>query len=122
VWGVDHDQIHLANLNRLIFEYIDKKELDATFVEGDIETVKYPESDTALLLNIIYHIPYSNQAQILEKLKGRRMIFQCNLRKKHVRTQYYGAHPDDLKELIARVGMKVEQEIAWRDKPIIIAK
>jgi hypothetical protein len=122
VWGVDHDQIHLANLNRLIYEYIDKKDLDATYEWGDIQTVEYPESDTALLLNIIYHIPRDEQVKLLGKLKGRKLIFQCNLRKKHVRDQYYGAHPDDLKDIIEKVGMKVEKEIEYGDKPLIVCR
>lgn len=122
VWGVDHDQIHLANLNKLIFEYIDKKDLDAEYVWGDIETAKYPETDTALLLNIIYHIPFSNQVNVLSRLKSKTWVFQCNLRKKHVRTQYYGAHPDDLEELIERAGRKVVERIPYGDKPIIIAE
>lgn len=122
VWGVDHDQIHLANLNKLIFEYIDQKDLDAEYIWGDIETAKYPETDTALLLNIIYHIPFSNQVNVLNRLKSKTWVFQCNLRKKHVRTQYYGAHPDDLEELIERAGRKVVERIPYGDKPIIIAE
>jgi 2-polyprenyl-3-methyl-5-hydroxy-6-metoxy-1,4-benzoquinol methylase len=122
VWGIDHDWNHLAYLNKLIFEYIDKKPLEAEFIEGDIETMRPPESDTALLLNVIYHIPYSNQTHVLKKLKSKQWVFQCNLRKEHVRNQYYGSHPDDLEELIERAGKKVVKRIAWKDKPIIIAE
>jgi 2-polyprenyl-3-methyl-5-hydroxy-6-metoxy-1,4-benzoquinol methylase len=122
VWGIDHDWNHIAYLNKLIFEYVDQKELDAEFVDGDIEIMRPPETDTALLLNVIYHVPYSNQVPVLHKLKSKTWVFQCNLRKESVRTQYYGSHPDDLEELIERAGKKVVERIPYGDKPIIIAR
>lgn len=122
VWGVDTEWNHLAYLNKLIFEYIDKKELDAEFVDGDIREVKFPKSDVALLLNIIYHVPRDEQVRVLNRLDSKTLVFQCNLRKSHVREQYYGSHPDDLEELVERAGYRVVERINWRDKPIIVAQ
>jgi len=119
VRGIDHDHIHNANLNKLIYEWIHKKDLPVEFAEQKIEEVEVKE-DTVLLLNVLYHLPREEQIKLLEKFRGKRLIFQCNLRKEHVRDEYYTSHPDDLKALLESLGFKVTKEIQWKDKPIII--
>ena len=119
VEGIDLEWNHLAYLNKLIFEWIDKKDLQAEFFEEDLMETKR-NADTILMLNVLYHIPKDKQADFLKKFKGKQLIFQCNLRKEKERENYYTSHPDDLKELLNRVGIKVSKEIAWKDKPIII--
>ncbi len=120
VEGIDIDWNHIAYMNKLAFEFIDKKDIDAEFFEESIvDTTR--TADTILMLNVLYHIPKDKQESILRKFKGKRIIFQCNLRKEREREKYYTSHPDDLLELLKRVGMKGEI-ILWRDKPIIIAE
>jgi len=119
VTGIDLNYTHNAWLNKLIFEYCDKKDLPIEFHEELIEeTTK--TADTILMLNVLYHIPKAKQKAVLEKFKGKRIIFQCNLRKEKERDIYYTSHPDDLKALLKECGFKIFKEIEWRDKPIII--
>lgn len=122
VEGWDIDLHNVANLNRLIFEWVNKKDIDAKFIEGDLTNANPSGFDTILLLNVIYHLPREKQIPLLRKCKGKNVVFQCNLRKERERNTYYGSHPDDLKELIREAGLTVVREIEWRDKPIIIAK
>lgn len=121
VVGIDHDWIHLANLNRLVYEYIDKKDLDVEFIQGDILNTD-KKADTVLMLCLLYHIARDKQVEFLKKFKGSTLIFQCNLRKIDVRNSYYTSHPDDLIKLLTDNGFKIKEKIDWRDKPIIIAK
>lgn len=120
VRGYDLDWIHIAWLNKLIFEWIGNKDLPVTFEEKDILKVE-PWGDTVLMLCVIYHLPVDKQVKFLQKFRGKRIIFQCNLRKSEKRGIYWGSHPDDLKALIKEAGLKVIAEIGFRDKPIIIA-
>jgi 2-polyprenyl-3-methyl-5-hydroxy-6-metoxy-1,4-benzoquinol methylase len=120
VVGIDLDWTHIAYLNKLIFEWVDKKEIPVEFIEGDILSKTTAASfDTILLLNVLYHIPREKQKEFLKQFKGKQIIFQCNLRKEAVREQYYTSHPDDLKALLDELGMPY-REIPWKDKPIII--
>lgn len=119
VEGIDLDWNHIAYLNKLIFEYVDEKDLPIEFFEEDLLTTERT-ADTILMLNVLYHIPKDKQAEFVSRFKGKQIIFQCNLRKEKERENYYTSHPDDLKELLSRVGMKVTKEIKWKDKPIII--
>lgn len=121
VHGVDHDWTHIANLNRLIFEFVNKKDLPVTFEQNDIMKADVQGYDDVLLLNVLYHLNRADQIVLLYKLKGSRLIFQCNLRKERERETYYTSHPDDLKALLKETGYRIEQEILFRDKPIIIA-
>lgn len=120
VVGIDHEWNHLAYLNKLIFEWINKRDLKAKFIEGDISKQDVSGFDEVLLLNVLYHLPREKQTELLQKLKGSRLIFQCNLRKERERQNYYTSHPDDLKDLLTQQGFKIERQINWRDKPIII--
>jgi 2-polyprenyl-3-methyl-5-hydroxy-6-metoxy-1,4-benzoquinol methylase len=119
VVGVDTDWWHIANLNRLIYEWIHKKDLDVTFVEGNVMDQNYT-GDTVLLMNVLYHLP--EQVKFLSQFKGKHVIIQCNLRKEHERHNYPGSHPEDAKKIIRQAGMELVEEIKWRDKPILIAK
>lgn len=119
VEGIDIDWNHIAYLNKLIFEYIDKKDLPIEFYEENLLDTKRT-ADTILMLNVLYHIPKEKQAEFVSRFKGKEIIFQCNLRKERERENYYTSHPDDLKGLLGRVGMKVKKEIKWKDKPILI--
>jgi SAM-dependent methyltransferase len=121
VIGVDHDWIHIANLNRLIYEYIDKKDLKTEFIQDDVLNIDIT-ADTILMLCFIYHLPKDEQIGFLKKFKGKTIIFQCNLRKMAEREKYYGSHPDDLAELLKNSGFKIKEKIDWRDKPVIIAQ
>jgi 2-polyprenyl-3-methyl-5-hydroxy-6-metoxy-1,4-benzoquinol methylase len=119
VVGIDHEWIQVAWLNKLIFEWIDKKTLPVKFIEGKIEDYK-GTADTVLFLNVLYHLPREKQKEIVMRHKGR-LIFQCNLRKEKVRNEYYTSHPDDLLELLASCG-RSGKVIAWRDKPLVICE
>lgn len=119
VHGIDTDWNHIAWLNKLIYEFIDKKDIPVTFYEEDaLETKR--TADTILMLNVLYHFPKDKQADFLEKFHGKQIIFQCNLRKNEVRDQYYTSHPDDLMKLLSRMG-RTATFIPWRDKPIIVS-
>ncbi len=121
VVGIDQDWNHIAWLNKLIFEWIDKKEIPVEFIEGDILNTQ-ETADTILLLNVLYHIPRDKQVELLQRFKGKRMIFQCNLRKAEVRDKYYTSHPDDLKALLKEAGFTGGLvQIDYDDKPIIIS-
>ena len=119
VLGIDHEWTNVAYLNKLIFEYIDRKDFDIEFKENDLLKVK-DKADTVLMLNVLYHLPREKQEEFVNRFKGSQMIFQCNLRKERERDNYYTSHPDDLKTLLNKLGLKVGKEIAWRDKPIIV--
>lgn len=119
VEGIDLEWNHLAYLNKLVFEWVDKKDIDAEFYEEDLMNTNRT-ADTILLLNVLYHIPKDKQQEFLMKFKGKQLIFQCNLRKEKERNKYYTSHPDDLKELLNRCGIKITQELTWKDKPIIV--
>lgn len=118
VVGIDIDFIHIAWLNKLVFEWIDKKDLKVKFFdENALDTKRI--ADTILMLNVLYHLPRDKQKEFVMKFKGKQIIFQCNLRKEHERENYYTSHPDDLKKLLDECEIKYEM-IEWRDKPIII--
>lgn len=121
VYGYDIDLIHVANLNKLIYEWIERRDLYVSFFEKDITEVEYPKSDVVLMLNVLYHIPRDKQVPLLKKFLGRKVVLQCNLRKSHEREAYYGSHPDDAYNLLKSAGFKSIQTIEWRDKPILIA-
>ena len=119
VEGIDTDWNHIAYLNKLIYEFVDKKDISAEFFEGDaLQTDK--TADTILMLNVLYHFPKDKQEDFLKKFHGKQIIFQCNLRKEKERETYYTSHPDDLLELLSRVG-RTGTLIPWRDKPIIVS-
>lgn len=118
VVGIDHEWIQVAWLNKLIFEWIDKKTLPVKFIEGKIEDYK-GTADTVLFLNVLYHLPREKQKEILKKHKGQ-LIFQCNLRKEKERDTYYTSHPDDLIALLKEIGRDYKL-IEWRDKPIVVS-
>lgn len=120
VRGFDTDWNHIANLNKLVYQFTLGRDLDVKFVERDARDVS-ETADTVLILNLIYHIHRDEQLMVLTPHKGKNVIFQCNLDKEKERDTYYGSHPDDLIELIGRAGMKVKNVIEWRDKPILIA-
>jgi 2-polyprenyl-3-methyl-5-hydroxy-6-metoxy-1,4-benzoquinol methylase len=118
VVGIDQEWIQTAWLNKLIFEWIDKKDIPVEFYEEDIVTTTRT-ADTILFLNVLYHLPKDKQKEIIMRYKGKQMIFQCNLRKEAVREQYYTSHPDDLQNLLISCGIK-SKVIEWRDKPLVI--
>lgn len=120
VVGYDEDWNHLAYFNRLVYSFLDRKDLDATFIEGDVRNVT-ETADTVLILNLIYHIPRADQVKVLAPHKGKNVIFQCNLDKEAERATYYGSHPADLMELIGRAGMEVKKVVEWGHKPLILA-
>jgi len=118
VVGIDTDLTHIAWLNRLIFEWINKKDINVLFYTEDATTTKRT-ADTILILNVLYHLPREAQIRLLKQWKGKQMIFQCNLRKEKERDTYYTSHPDDLCELLD--SLKIQYEvIQWRDKPIVV--
>lgn len=118
VAGIDLDLIHVAWLNKLIFEWINKKDLNIRFIEEDACKTMIT-ADTILMLNVLYHLPREAQIRLLKQFKGKQMIFQCNLRKEKERDTYYTSHPDDLSELLTSLKIKHEV-IEYKDKPIII--
>lgn len=120
VTGIDLEWIELAWLNKLIFEWIDKKDIDTDFHEESILDTKRT-ADTILFLNVLYHLPKEKQAELLKRFKNKRLIFQCNLRKEAEREKYYTSHPDDLITLLKEVGRDYKI-IDWRDKPIVICE
>lgn len=119
VTGIDYEWINVAWLNKLIFEWIDKKDLDVEFIEDDVLNYK-KQADTVLMLNVLYHLPRDKQKEFLQRFKGR-IIFQCNLRKEAVRDEYYTSHPDDLITLLKEIGRDYKV-IEWRDKPLVICE
>jgi SAM-dependent methyltransferase len=120
VTGIDLEWIELAWLNKLIFEWIDKKDIDVDFHEESILDTKR-SADTILFLNVLYHIPKEKQAEMINRYKNKRLIFQCNLRKEAEREKYYTSHPDDLITLLKEVGRDYKL-IEWKDKPIIVCE
>lgn len=119
--GYDIDCIHGANLNKLVFEWVNKKDLPVYFFEGDMTKVDPKGFDTILILCAIYHLPRKEQVPFLKKFKGKNVILQCNLRKEAEREKYYGSHPDDLRALLKEAGLTITNEVLWKDKPLIIA-
>lgn len=123
VVGVDIDYIHGANLNKLVFEHVQKKAISAQFFSHDISSMeKLPHRQdpyTVLFLNVLYHL--KTPVKVLKRFRGSQVIIQCNLRKNVERHRYFGAHPEDAKALIEMAGMRVIKAIDWRDKPILIA-
>ena len=119
VVGIDTSMIEVAWLNKLIYEFIDKKDIKCVFYEENILQTKRT-ADTILFLNVLYHLPRDKQKDLVLKYKDKQMIFQCNLRKSAEREKYYTSHPDDLKQLLNECGITYEV-ISWRDKPLIIS-
>lgn len=122
VVGIDNDLIHIAWLNKLIFEFIDKKDLPIVFHEFDLNKHHlFGDHDTVLFLNVLYHLDRDAQKKLLKRYKGKQMIFQCNLRKESERGKYYTSHPDDLGSLLTELGIAYKV-IEWRDKPLIVTE
>lgn len=124
VTGIDYISQATSNLNKLIFEFVNKADLPIDFIEADIRDYKIPENyDWTLILNTIYHLPKEDQIPLLKKVKERtkKIILQCNLRKSRERDRYFGSHPDDAISLLEKSGFKNIKRIDWRVKPIIIA-
>lgn len=119
VVGYDTEWNHVAYLNKLIFEYVNKKDLHIEFIEKDVLDASFGDFDTILMLNVLYHLPKEKQEDFVRRFDGKRIIFQCNLRKERERDGYYTSHPDDLLKLLRKVG-RVGKIINWRDKPIIL--
>lgn len=119
VEGYDTDWTHVAYLNKLIFEYVNKRNLSIEFYNGDILNRKFGKHDTVLMLNVLYHLPRAKQIEFLKQFKKSHIIFQCNLRKEKERDTYFTSHPDDLLGLLKELGMK-GRVIQWRDKPFVL--
>lgn len=120
--GIDHDWIHIANLNRLIYSWLDKADIPVAFEQGDLADAPVQNYDTVLALNVLYHLDRNVAKDLLRRAKGKNVIIQCNLRKERERSIYYGSHPDDMKKMLEECDLEVVEEIKWKDKPIIIAK
>jgi len=119
VLGVDKNYINVANFNKLAFEFYNKKDLYLTFTDENILNYDFNKVNLTLALNVLYHLPRDNQIEIMKLLKGK-MIIQCNNRKKAEREKYFTSHIEDAKTLALSTGWKIEKEIPWRDKPILI--
>lgn len=120
VVGIDHDFIEGANTNKLFYEIQNKKELSAHFIEGKIQDFDGVYS-TALLLNVIYHLPKEDVMPLMKKLRAsaKVVIMQGNLRKIHEHDNFWGITRGDMKMMLEDAGFKT-RVIEWRDKPIVI--
>lgn len=119
VTGYDIEWNHIAYLNKLIFEHVQKRDLNIKFIEKDVLDADFKKADTVLMLNVLYHFPKDRQVDFIKKFNGQKIIFQCNLRKERERDVYFTSHPDDLMKLLKKVG-RVGKVIEWRDKPIVV--
>lgn len=118
--GYEYECADGANLNKLIFEFLEQREINVFFHEQDITTIPKIECDTCLVLNVIYHVPRKKQVELLKKIKAKQIIFQCNLRKPE--SEFRGCTVEGVKELCELAGLKILRVMEWRDKPIVIAK
>ncbi len=121
VTGYDHEFIEGANFHKLVFEFNHQKDLPVTFIEGNIVKESLGEYDTALLLNVIYHIPQQNEVMRKLRKSCKTLIMQGNLRKAHEVEKFNGCTVETMKKLCEDNGWTVQQVIEWRDKPILIA-
>jgi len=117
VVGIDMELIEVAYLNKLIYEFVDKKDIKAEFYHEHILDTKRT-ADTILFLNVLYHLPKDKQKDLVMRWKGKQLIFCCNLRKEKERNTYYTSHPDDLCKLLDECGIAYKV-IDWRDKPFV---
>lgn len=120
VLGVDRSYISGAWLNKLIFEWLVKKDLTVSFVQARVEAFDFPSCNTALVLNVIYHLARNLQVPFLERLKADRVILQGNLRKLALHDHFYGITVDDMTGLLSEAGYEKIEVIEWRDKPVVI--
>ena len=120
VFGIDHEFIEGANTNKLLFEIQNKKGLPVQFNEGKIQDFE-GSYDTALLLNVIYHLPKQDVVPLMKKLREsvRTVIMQGNLRKIHEHERFWGITAGDMEMMLENAGFKTKR-IEWRDKPIVI--
>jgi SAM-dependent methyltransferase len=116
VVGFDIEHTQAAWLNKLAFEYQLGQDLDISF---NPEKIEYKKFDLVLALNVLYHLDNSLRNKIMQETSGK-MIIQCNHRKSAERKKYYASHVDDARALAEKTGWKVEKQIDWRDKPILI--
>lgn len=120
VCGVDSSFVCGAWLNKLIFEWHVKRDLKASFVQAEAEQFNYPPTDTALVLNFIYHLRRDEQVPLLARLNAGRVILQGNLRKLPYHDHFYGITVQDMIQLLDEAGYCKVKVIHWRDKPIVI--
>lgn len=124
VIGYEYDKARISNawLNKLIFEWVNQKDIDVKFINEDFTSVHLCKADVVLMLNVLYHIhDRQKQIDLLNNLSGT-MVMQCNLRKSAEREHYYTSHPDDAMELLKKTGWDVIEVIDFGDKPLIIAR
>ena len=118
--GVDYKFIEGAWTNKLIFEKLNKKDIDVSFECADIQDYKIKEKyDTCLLLNVIYHL--KEKDKILDEIRKncKQVIMQGNLRKLMEHNRYYGITAEDMCEMLKKHGF-TPRVIEWRDKPIVM--
>lgn len=120
VLGVDRSYISGAWLNKLIFEWSVQQDLKASFVQANVETYDFSPCDTALVLNVIYHLSKDSQIPFLERLKAQRVILQGNLRKLALHDHFHGITIDDMSRLLTEAGYSRLEVVEWRDKPVVI--
>lgn len=120
VKGVDYTLIDSARLYKLVYEFVEKRDLDATFETGDIRAVE-GEYDTVLLLNTLYHLPKEDQLPFLKKLRTmtKRILLQGNLDKKG--TEYHNVDVAGMGVLLSEAGFTVKNIKEWHTKPLVLA-
>jgi SAM-dependent methyltransferase len=120
VVGIDRSYISGAWLNKLIYEWVVQRDLAVSFVQADVDDVDLPECDTALVLNLIYHLPNHRQIPLLRRLNAKRVILQGNLRKLPLHEHFRGITVQDMIFLLGESGYQRTDVIEWRDKPLVV--
>lgn len=119
VTGIDFTLTGSANLYKLVYEWLDKKDLDVTFVNDDIRTLS-GMYDTIVCLNTHYHLPENKQDKFIERLHALtgRLILQGNNNKKG---EYANVTSEEMVAMCKRCGWLNVDVVEWEDKPFVIA-
>lgn len=116
VTGVDFTLTGTANLYRLIYEYLNKKNIDVKFEDKDVRDAA-GEYDIVVCLNTHYHVP--DQLAFMKHVKTLApvVILQGNLNKVG---EYDHVDIQGMNVLLVNAGYKTIDNFPYKDKPIVI--
>lgn len=116
VTGVDFTLTGTANLYRLIYEYLNQKDINVKFINGDVReaTGNY---DIVTCLNTHYHVP--NQLAFMKHVRTLApvVILQGNLNKVG---EYQNVDIPGMQKLLREAGYFSSESFEYKDKPIVI--
>lgn len=108
-----------ANLYKLVYSWLDRRDLSISFENDDIRTIT-GMYDTIVCLNTHYHLPEDRQDRFIQRLRTLtgRLVLQGNNNKKG---EYKNVTADEMVDMCKRNGWHKVKTVEWEDKPFVIA-